>query len=210
MHFYLGVALLVALFGRRGLWALPAIALVVTAARVVHGVQIAISTHYRVDEILTGASLALLLPSLLARGQRLFRYLPPWLCFLLFSLSCNPALGSLQYLRPYTAAVLLASTLVCPARWESRLLSGRVLRYLAQISYALYVVHGPLRAGWFAEGTLAIKYLVKRPLTLALSFALAHVSTFYWESRWIALARRMTTSNAPLRGQPAADTAVGK
>jgi len=199
MHFYLGVALLVALFGRRGLWSLPFIAILVTTVRAVNGVEIAIATHYRVDEILAGASVALLLPPATNDEPGSFRYAPPWLCFMLFCVTCNPVMGPAQFLRPYSGALLLASTLGNPSRWESRLLGVRQLRYLAQISYALYVVHGPLRAGWFAEGDVVLKYLVKRPLTLVLSFALAHLSTFYWESRWISLARRLTTSRGKTR-----------
>lgn len=52
MQFYLGIALLVALGGRRGLYALPVLALAVTTARIVAGETISIITWHRVDEIL--------------------------------------------------------------------------------------------------------------------------------------------------------------
>ena len=61
------------------------------------------------------------------------------------------------------------------------------------VSYALYVVHGPLRVGWFADGGTVVRYLLKRPITFALAFGLAHLSTFYWEARWIKLGYRLTT-----------------
>ena len=71
-----------------------------------------------------------------------------------------------------------------------------MLAYLATISYALYVMHGPLRSGWFAGGDTMERYLIRRPLTLLLTFALAHLSTFYFEARWIELGRRLTRKRA--------------
>ncbi len=64
-----------------------------------------------------------------------------------------------------------------------------MLRYLALISYALYIVHGCLMGSWLNDGDTRVKYL-KRPLFFALTFGLAHLSTRYYESRFIALGRR--------------------
>ena len=64
-------------------------------------------------------------------------------------------------------------------------------RYIAEISYALYIFHGALNAGWLGSGSKVVKY-AKRPLLLAVTFALAHISTFRFEQPCIALAKRLT------------------
>jgi peptidoglycan/LPS O-acetylase OafA/YrhL len=58
------------------------------------------------------------------------------------------------------------------------------MRYVANISYALYVIHPLTAYGWMNEGSVLIKYLLKRPISLVLTFTLAHLSTFYWERPW--------------------------
>lgn len=60
-QFYVAIAALVALGGRRSMYLLPLIGLTVTLARVVAAEPISIVTWHRIDEILAGASLALLL-----------------------------------------------------------------------------------------------------------------------------------------------------
>jgi len=191
MHFYFGVALLVALGGRRALWVLPVLALLVTGRRVALGIEVTIMTDGRVDEILAGATLALALPWL--PNVTFLRKTPPWLWALLLVVCCNPLVSFTQYLRPYAAALAVGSTLVQPTHWLTRRLQHPALNYLAKTSYALYVIHVPLQEGWFSEGDVMTRYLIKRPLTVGLSFLLAHVSTFYYESRFIELARRLTT-----------------
>jgi peptidoglycan/LPS O-acetylase OafA/YrhL len=57
------------------------------------------------------------------------------------------------------------------------------------ISYALYVIHPATALGWMNEGSTTTKYLLKRPISFALTFMLAHLSTFYWERRWQSAAR---------------------
>jgi hypothetical protein len=42
-------------------------------------------------------------------------------------------------------------------------------------------------------------YLVKRPITLAITFVLAHLSTFYYERRWIDLGRRIVRARRTAR-----------
>jgi peptidoglycan/LPS O-acetylase OafA/YrhL len=209
MHFYAGVALIVAVAGRRGLFLLPWLCLAVTATRVWLNAPVSINTHLRVDEILAGASLALLrtghLPRRLAAPMRV---VPPWAWLLLLAASSHGAFGPLQFARPYFGALLIGSSLYQQEHWLSRFLVHPVLSYLATVSFALYVIHGPLRAGWFAEGGRVTRYLIKRPLTLLLTFALAHLSTFYFESRWIALARRLTRRAPRATAQADASTAL--
>jgi peptidoglycan/LPS O-acetylase OafA/YrhL len=190
MQFYLGVAILGAVFGRRALFALPLLALAVTGYRVTQHALMDISTPLRVDEILAGCTLALA-----------WRFRPEWLSgrgwrlvpFLLAPLLVAAGLESLpvlDYLRPYIASTLVGSTLGPDTGIRlRRLLSSRILRYIAEISFALYVVHGCLMASWLNDGDKLVRYL-KRPLFLAVTWLLAHLSTRYYESFFIRLGRR--------------------
>jgi peptidoglycan/LPS O-acetylase OafA/YrhL len=194
MHFYVAVAILVAIGGRRSLWMLPLGLVVLTVYRFAAGVNPTIQTHLRIDEIFAGATLALWFRTPLRHNglPMLLRFATPWVGLLFLLATCLPQARPLTYLRPYAGALLVGSTLLQPEHWMSRKLASPVLKYVATVSYAVYVFHGPLRAGWFDEGTTALRYLVKRPLTLILTFGFAHLSTFYWESWWIGLARRLT------------------
>jgi hypothetical protein len=94
MYFYLGIALIFAILGQRGLLILlPALCLAVTAGRIWQGIPISIVTYYRVDEILSGACLALILVGRL--GEYLPRFLAwvnPYLLLGLLLLACHPAI----------------------------------------------------------------------------------------------------------------------
>jgi peptidoglycan/LPS O-acetylase OafA/YrhL len=195
MYFYLGIALIFAALKQRGLLLLPALCLAVTAGRIWQGIPISIVTYYRIDEILSGACLALILVGRL--GEYLPRFLAwvnPYLVLGLLLLSCHPAIIPANYLRPYLAAALVGSTLY---QNEARMLSWlntRTLVYIASISYALYVIHPLTIYGWLGSGETMIKY-AKRPLAFLLTFGLAHLSTFYYEKRWIALGKDWTTGD---------------
>lgn len=64
-----------------------------------------------------------------------------------------------------------------------------ILRYLAGISYALYVWHPMTALGLLGTGGGWERYLIKRPISFALTFLLAHVSTNTLEGYFIRLAR---------------------
>ena len=197
VQFYVFVALLVATLGRRALFLLPLLALLVTAVRVFSHVPMAIDTQYRVDEILAGCTLAL------AWGTRRPWFDRAWLGWTslvaapLLVLSSHPAWEWLNYVRPYIAAAMVGCTLgLGVAHPVRRWLSVRPLGYLATVSYALYVVHGCLADTWLGSGDKEIKYL-KRPLLFLATFALAHLSTRYYERffidmghRWAGVTRR--------------------
>lgn len=186
MQFYVGIALMFGLFGVRSLLALPLLGLMFTLLRVMDGVYASSITYYRIDEILAGCTLALIYHECF--GPRLLTWLkriPQWPLLLLLLLSCLQEGGPLNYLRPYLTALLVGTTIVSPDNLMARLLDNRALVYLAAISYALYVIHPLLAASWLGSGDEVIKYL-KRPLLLITLFALAHLSTFYYEHRWIA------------------------
>jgi peptidoglycan/LPS O-acetylase OafA/YrhL len=190
MHFYVGVAILVGLVGRRALYALPLLCVAVTGLRIAQGELENIVTWYRLDEILTGATLALV--RLRWAGKFTLPYAMPLLLLLavLLLASGNPHSGPLNYLRGYFASLLVGVTLYCAEGVVLRVLQGRVLAYIAKVSYALYVLHGGLGATWLGSGEGIQKYL-KRPLLAAATFALAHLSTFTYEARAQALGRSL-------------------
>jgi peptidoglycan/LPS O-acetylase OafA/YrhL len=193
MHFYLAIGLIVGIFGQRGLLLVVPLALALTAWRLADGVYINIKTHYRADEILAGASLAMVHHDQLGRLGRIAKKvagtIPLAVGIVLFVAACHPDSGSLQYLRPYLGAAVIGITLFAPG-WANRWLRVRLLRYIAEISYALYVIHPASMMGWLGSGDTTARYL-KRPLCFAITFALAHVSTFYFERYFTALGKQL-------------------
>jgi peptidoglycan/LPS O-acetylase OafA/YrhL len=191
VQFYVAVAVAVAAAGRWGLALVPIVCLAVTAARIRYGIEISIETWFRGDEILAGGCLALAFAS--SRFLKAAANLPAFTPFLLAPLllaSSHPALGALNYARPYFAAMLIGSTILRSQDALQRLLCGRILAYLAQISYALYVIHPLTDSGWMGEGDVVVRYS-KRLGSFVLSFLFAHVSTNYYEKYWIGLGHRI-------------------
>lgn len=199
VQFYVAIALLFGFFGKRGLLlGLPAGALIVTLARVHTGTYDSIVTYLRVDEILAGGLLALISSGEFGEVIRTFvGKLNPLVMIALFSASCMPVAGPLDYLRPYFSAAMVGSTLIRPhssSAVESglrRLLLSGPLAYIAEISYALYIVHPMLEHTWLGAGSLLIKY-AKRPLLFAACFGVAHASTYWYEKRWISWGKRLS------------------
>lgn len=190
VHFYIGVALLVALGGRRALMLLPLLLLGFTSLRIYQGVHYSIITHLRIDEILAGATLALIYNDQLGRFLReaLAKVSLP-VVLLLLVISAHPDSGFMSYLRPYLAAIAVGATLFSRQQtWATRLLQHKVLFYIATISFALYVIHPFLMQTWLGTGETLEKY-AKRPLLLAVLFVMAHLSTFYYERKWIAMGK---------------------
>ncbi len=185
MQFYVSVALLCLLFRRRGLLALPFLCLAVTLIRIVYGKWGSIVTWFRVDEILAGATLALLmhLPGS-EKNRRLLLPLNPYVLMVLLVAASSRYLPWFGYARPYIAAGLVGCTLVRGHGSLSAILCSQLLRYIAKISYALYILHGVCMAGWLGNGSTLVKY-TKRPLCIALTFLGAHLSTNYYEYYWI-------------------------
>lgn len=185
MQFYVGIALMFAIFGIRSLLLVPLIGIAFTLLRVADGVYASSISYYRIDEILAGCTLALIYhkrfdPRLLEWMKKV----PQWLLLALLLVSCHEQGGAFNYLRPYLAALLVGATVVNPDHRLARLLDNRVLVYLATVSYALYVIHPMLAYGtWLGSGDTIVKYL-KRPLLFVVLFVLAHLSTFYYEHWW--------------------------
>lgn len=201
MHFYLGVALLVAIGGRKALYALPVLAVAVTIARIMAGEHISIITWHRVDEILAGSIIALIYHKALGGAfPRLLSSINFYVAVALAAVCVFFIYTPLAYLRPYAVATMVGVSLYHVPRWAEVILVSKPARYIAQISYALYVFHGILQHTWLGSGDTVEKYL-KRPLLALATWAAAHASTFYYEQRFTDLARRLTPGQRkkPLR-----------
>ncbi|SIO13737.1 Peptidoglycan/LPS O-acetylase OafA/YrhL, contains acyltransferase and SGNH-hydrolase domains [Parasphingorhabdus marina DSM 22363] len=191
-QFYVGVAVLVALTGRNGLYILPVLALTVTGLRIAAGETISIVTWHRIDEILAGATVALIYlgafgPRIASLFSRMNFYVAAIIAIVCTYLLYTP----FAYARPYAIAMLVGVTLWHAPAWARYLLCSQPAAYIAKISYALYVFHVMLDHTWLGSGELLEKY-VKRPLLIAVTFGLAHLSTYQFEQRFINLAKRLT------------------
>lgn len=194
VQFYVGIALAVWLLGVRSLYLLPVLCVLATVARVLSPFPIDNAT-LRVDEILAGGVLALVYEGRLGpRPQAWLARIHPVVPLVLLLVSSHPATGDLGYLRPYFAAVLVGATLFAPPPALAAVLQSRVLSYIATISFAIYVIHHLLMFTWLASGDRWVKY-AKRPLLFAATFALAHLSTFHFERRFIEWGQRLTRPN---------------
>jgi peptidoglycan/LPS O-acetylase OafA/YrhL len=189
IHFYAAIALVVVVTGKKGLWIIWPACLLFTALRVSEGAVISIQTHLRVDEILAGACVATSYRTSWSEHMR-FPMTMVGVAFVLWFLSSSPYSGWFQYLRPYAAASVLTAVLCLKENFLHDLLSSRPMRYVATISYALYIVHPLSVYGWLNQGSILERYLLKRPTSFLMTFAAAHVSTFYWEAYWMQAGRR--------------------
>jgi peptidoglycan/LPS O-acetylase OafA/YrhL len=187
VQFYLAIALVVALGGRRTVLIVWPACLLVTIFRVSQGEVIAIQTHLRVDEILIGACIA----TVFAQHKPAERGMV-WLlgACALWVVCSHPTAGALQYLRPYATGAVLWVALGLSQGWMRAFLVSRPMAYVADISYGLYIIHPITAHGWMNEGSLVERYLIKRPISIAVTFALAHFSRFTWEQYWTDAARR--------------------
>ncbi len=193
MQFYVGIATAVALLGRRGLMLVPIAGALVTLARIESGTLISIVTWFRVDEIMAGGMVALLLQGGgKNRGSRMLRAMPFWPTALLFLLSTRPELLILNYARPYLAAAMVGITILRPIAGATPLLESRPMAYVARVSYAVYVIHHFTMFGWLGSGEGIAKY-AKRPISFMITFLVAHVSTFYFERAFVDWAHRITS-----------------
>nr|WP_247713538.1 acyltransferase [Qipengyuania sphaerica] len=192
VQFYLFAALLVALCGRKGLLLLPIAAVGVSALRISDGEIISIVTWHRVDEILAGACVALVWINFPPReNSRIPAWLPP-LAILLLMVASLPQAGAFGYFRPYIAALAIGSSLYAFPRMLGKIWTGKAARYIAEISYSLYVWHAMLQAtplGGNEQDTI-VKYLLRVPLALA-TWLLSHLSTRHFEMPLTKLGRRL-------------------
>ncbi len=199
VQFYMLIALFVFLFKKNGLLFFPLIGIFLTWYRIENGVYAAINTYYRGDEILAGCFLSLIYNNQLFPKLKnsLFKF-PPYGLIVLLLLSCHSMGGFLNYLRPYFAAILVGVSLYGQYSYMNKILNLKFLFYIAAISYALYVIHGGLMHTWLAEGEVLEKY-AKRPLLFLVTFSLAHLSTYYYESYFIKLGKNLSKKLYPAK-----------
>ena len=183
MQFYFGIAFVFLIFGRRGLWGIPVLCLAITLHRIQTHTLLSIVTSVRLDEILAGATLALVCSGKLPVIAKFLTWVNPLLLLPLAIASSNTLCGPIDYLRPYIVASMVGSTLFQEGR-TVEYLKVKWLAYLATISFALYILHPIVGWGWLGSGTKLVKY-VKRIPELVAVFGLAHLSTFYFEDFWI-------------------------
>jgi peptidoglycan/LPS O-acetylase OafA/YrhL len=207
MQFYVCIALICLIFGRRGLYLVPALAFAVTTARIIAGEHISIVTWHRIDEILAGGIIALVYAGWFGpKALEGLKRLPVWPFAILLPLCSHPSFGPMMYFRPYAAALLVGASLSdCPERLK-RILVSRPMAWVAEISYALYVIHGVLSATWLGSGDKLVKYL-KRPLLFGAAFLLAHISTRYYEQ---PITRRVRDLTKARRQRRTAVTSVSR
>lgn len=204
IQFYICMAALVAIGHRRGLLLIPVACVAITCGRIYWDEPMSIVSWFRADELLAGATLALVHEKRAgAPIRQLLGAASIPALFLLLVASADLRLAALPYLRPYLAAAMVGASLYNPPAWLRRLCEWRFVTYIAAISYALYVFHGVLAFTWLGSGQGMAKY-AKRPLLFAAVFLLAHLSTFHYEKFWNDWARRLTRRpRAGLRQRPA-------
>jgi peptidoglycan/LPS O-acetylase OafA/YrhL len=189
MQFYMAVAFAVALGRKKVLWLVWPACVAVTAWRISQEAYFDIRTDVRVDEILAGACLATVYQSSWRGRFRQPAAMVVLAALLWFVASC-PFAGWCMYFRPYAAVFLVGVVLSLDKDSLTNLLASRPMRYIARISYALYVIHPVTAQGWWNEGSIFDKYVLKRPISFAITFFLAHLSTFHWEQLWLNAGKR--------------------
>ena len=146
------------------------------------------------DEILAGGVVALLVGGQISSAviQRL-KAIPVPVVILLLAASCHPVFEAHGFLalRPYCALVLIAQTIDRAQSPHLALLRSAPARYIAGISYALYVLHLSATAGWLGTGDSKLVIYAKRPISILLAWAGAHLSTRYLEKPAMRLGRRL-------------------
>jgi peptidoglycan/LPS O-acetylase OafA/YrhL len=192
MQFYFSIALIFRVFGKKGLYSLPFFCLAITGIRIYTNSYISIVTYQRLDEILIGGTIALVYNKALPRSIEAFlAKANPYVFLILFIAACFPQTTWFNYFRPYFAGVMVGSTLFKKDCALRRLMEKRLLGYIGDISYALYVFHPLLTFTWLGSGGRVIKY-IKRPLLFLVLIIMSHLSTFQFEHRCIDLGKRIS------------------
>lgn len=186
VHFYISIALVVAAFGRRAVYLVWPACLIITGLRIIAVADIDIHTHLRVDEILAGACVATLYANgLIRRTNAMLGIFALTIAAVMWFVTSSEWSGNaVNYARPYATGLMLALVIAAAPQFLRAALSSRPARYVAEISYALYVIHPATISGFMDQGSTAQRYLILRPISLVATFLLAHLSTFHWESIW--------------------------
>jgi peptidoglycan/LPS O-acetylase OafA/YrhL len=191
MHFYAAAALISLMVKRRGLVLFAVLGAAVTALRMQQGAVVAIQTHLRVDEILAGATLALIYRGYFGETRAIDAAMRNgfWVILALW-LATLRGETELGYFRGWAAAALLGSALHLGPGLIRRALESGPMRYIATISYSLYIWHFFAIGFGMNEGTDWERYIFKRPISFVVLLALAHASTFCVEKPISRFVRR--------------------
>lgn len=192
MHFYWLIGAWMGLTRFRGIWIVPGALIAVSVCKAVAGEYGTSMTHWRVDEILAGGTMALIYRDQHMRAvANVVKFLPLLPLLTLLLLSCHPVFVSVGFecLRPYVALCLIGNVVLNADRPLLAPVAGPVARYIAKISFALYVVHIFSMYGWLGSGDTKIIIYMKRPLCFLLSWGVAHLSSFTFEARMMAIGR---------------------
>ncbi len=200
IQFYIAIALIIFIFRKKGFLLIPFLGIFFTGLRILHGKEVSIETYYRVDEIISGACLALIYNNqnnyfVNYFKKNILQKLSPYILIILLLISSHEWGGLVNYFRPYFAALLVGITLYQKQTKLFLILTHPFLKYIATISYALYIIHPMLAYGFLDPNNtndIMFKYLVQRPISIILLFILAHFSTFYYEKYWISLGKKLT------------------
>ena len=196
VHFYVFMAFLVAAGKAPALKLLPFILAGLSLLKLFYSPSTGLdgmATHWRVDELLGGGCLALLYHSRSNRSERARQLLTrvPFVAILaLHVASCADFFPQLHFLRAYFAPMLIGWTLLRANSYVTKPLDHAFLRYVATVSYAVYVIHPFTMYGWMSEGDVLVRYS-KRIVCFALTFGLAHLSTHYFESYFTELGKKI-------------------
>jgi peptidoglycan/LPS O-acetylase OafA/YrhL len=205
MQFYMLIGLLFLITGKKGLWAIPILLILITITKLYIGEDSNKVTSFRVDEILSGGTLAVFLHNYKEKTEAFLKAIrsATFIITGLLIASCNH-LQSLVILKPYLATLTVGSTIYLDEAsiWK-KTLKTRFLKYIATISYALYIWHQPFTPSWWKSYTWITNYENKHLLGKGLLhitkflavFPIAHLSTFYYEKFWINLGKNLTSIN---------------
>ncbi len=191
IQFYVLTVILYLAFKDKSLKLFIPLCLLCTALRISMGEPSSHVTFLRVDEVMVGCILALAKENLLGSTiPNFLKKINPLIPICLLPFFCHPALPNLGYFRAYVAVIVVGSTIYQNKCWISQILQSKILKYLAQISYGLYVIHPLTYHGWLGSGGDIVRY-AKRPISFALTFVLAHLSTFHYEKYWNNLGKHI-------------------
>jgi peptidoglycan/LPS O-acetylase OafA/YrhL len=183
------------------------------------------ATDTRIDAILVGCALALLMrEARLDRFWRAVRSLPlfPTLA-LIAALGCIAVAtryGWRQSTFGYTAMALASSTVLAaiflrPECWIGRILATRPLVAIGRISYGIYLFHAPLLAafetklGSYGDYTQSHRYFVMLGAVVLTSIAFAAIHHRLVERRFLAMRKpRSFLTGRPNRDAPALEGAA--